>query len=46
MRTYNSSDAAQAAGATRIRRSKGNGRGFQKWMVPSAKNGDGVVCER
>ena len=48
MRTYNSCDAAQAAGATRIQGSKGNGRGFPKWMVPSARDGDGdgVVCER
>ena len=47
MRTYNSCDAAQAAGATRIQGSKGNGRGFPKWMVPSARDGDGdgVVCE-
>ena len=48
MRTYNSCDAAQAAGATRIQGSKGNGRGFPKWLVPSARDGDGdgVVCER
>ena len=48
VRTYNSCDAAQAAGATRIQGSKGNGRGFPKWMVPSARDGDGdgVVCER
>ena len=48
MRTYNSCDAAQAAGATRIQGSKGNGRGFPKWMVPSARDGDGdgVVCEK
>ena len=48
MRTYNPCDAAQAAGATRIQGSKGNGRGFPKWMVPSARDGDGdgVVCER
>ena len=46
--TYSSCDAAQAAGATRIQGSKGNGRGFPKWMVPSARDGDGdgVVCER
>ena len=48
MRTYNSCDAAQAAGETRVQGSKGNGRGFPKWMVPSARDGDGdgVVCER
>ena len=47
MRTYNSCDAAQAAGETRVQGSKGNGRGFPKWMVPSARDGDGdgVVCE-
>ena len=44
---YNSCDAAQAAGETRVQGSKGNGRGFPKWMVPSARDGDGdgVVCE-
>ena len=48
MRTYNSCDAAQAAGETRVQGSKGNGRGFPKWMVPRARDGDGdgVVCER
>ena len=47
MRTYNSCDAAQAAGETRAQGSKGNGRGFPKWMVPGARDGDGdgVVCE-
>ncbi len=44
---YNSCDAAQAAGETRVPGSKGNGRGFPKWMVPSARDGDGdgIVCE-
>ena len=46
---YNSCDAAQAAGETRVTGSKGQGRGFPKWMVPSARDGDGdgdgVVCE-
>ena len=39
--------AAQAAGETRIQESKGNGRGFPKWIVPSARNADrdGVVCD-
>ena len=48
MRSYDSCDAAQAAGETRVPGSKGNGRGFPKWMVPSARDGDGdgVVCER
>ena len=46
-RTYGSCDAAQAAGETRVQGSKGGGRGFPKWMVPSARDGDGdgVVCE-
>ena len=45
---YNSCDAAQAAGETHVQGSKGNGRGFPEWMVPSARDGDGdgVVCER
>ena len=47
-RTYASCDAAQAAGEPRIQGSKGGGRGFPSWMVPSARDGDGdgVVCER
>ena len=47
-RTYHSCDAAQAAGEPRIQGSKGGGRGFPKWMVPSARDGDGdgVVCEK
>lgn len=47
-RIYSSCDAAQAAGETRVQGSKGSGRGFPKWMVPSARDGDGddVVCER
>ena len=46
--TYASCEAAQAAGETRIRGIQGNGRGFPKPMVPSARDGDGdgVVCER
>ncbi len=45
---YISCDAAQAAGQTRVQGSKGSGRGFPKWMVPSARDGDGdgVVCEK
>ena len=48
MRTYNSCDAAQAAGETRAQGSKGSGRGFPKSMMPSARDGDGgeVVCEK
>ena len=45
-RTYSSCDAAQAVGETRVQGSKGAGRGFPKLMVPSARDGDGVVCER
>ena len=44
--SYSSCDAAQAAGETRVQGSKGGGHGFPKWMVPSAKDGDGIVCER
>ena len=44
-RTYSSCNAAQAAGETRVQGSKGGGRGFPKWMLPSARDGDGVVCE-
>lgn len=42
-----SCDAAQTAGDTRIQGSKGNGIGFPKWMVPSARDSDDdrVVCE-
>ena len=45
---YNSCDAAQAAGETRVQGSQGSGTGFPKDMVPSARDGDGdgVVCER
>ena len=48
MKSYSSCDAAQAAGETRVQGSQGGGRGFPKWMVPSARDGDGdgVVCER
>ena len=40
----NQSNAAHAAGETHIQGTKGNGRGFPKWIVPSAR--DGVVCEK
>ena len=48
VRTYANCDAAQAAGEPRVQGSKGDGRGFPKWMVPSTRDGDGdgVVCER
>ena len=48
VRTYISCDATQATGETRVQGSKGDGRGFPKWMVPSARDGDGdgVVCEK
>ena len=48
VRTYCSCDAASAAGERRIQGSEGDGRGFPKAMVPSARDGDGdgVVCER
>ena len=47
-RTYANCDAAEAAGERRIQGSKGGGKGFPKWMVPSARDGDGdgVVCEK
>ena len=47
-RTYANCDAAQGAGERRVRGIKGSGRGFPKWMVPSARDGDGdgVVCEK
>ena len=45
---YESCDAAQAAGESRVQGSRGSGHGFPKAMVPSARDGDGdgVVCER
>ena len=47
-KSYSSCDAAQAAGEPRVQGSKGGGRGFPKWMVPSARDGDGdgVVCDK
>ena len=46
-RTYATCDAAQSAGETRVQGSQGNGKGFPRAMVPSARDGDGdgVVCE-
>ena len=45
--TYESCEAALAAGEERVKGSIGNGRGFPAEMVPSARDGDGdgVVCE-
>ena len=46
-RTYSSYDDAQAAGERHVQGSKGDGKGFPKWMVLAARDGegDGVVCE-
>ena len=45
---YGSCEEAVEAGETRVQGSAGEGRGFPKEMVPSARDGDGdsVVCER
>ena len=45
---YDSCEEANAAGEERVQGSQGNGRGFPKAMVPSARDGDddGIVCER
>lgn len=45
---YESCEAAMDAGESRVRGSAGEGRGFPKEMVPSARDGDGdgIVCER
>ena len=43
---YAACEAAEAAGAPRIQGSNGSGRGFPQATVPSARDGDGVVCER
>ena len=45
---YTSCEEAASAGEERVQRSQGNGRGFPKAMVPSARDGDGdgIVCER
>ena len=44
---YGSCEEATEAGEQRVQGSKGEGRGFPKAMVPSARDGDGdgVVCE-
>ena len=43
---YGSCEEAEAAGEQRVQGSRGGGRGYPKAMVPSAWDGDGVVCER
>ena len=45
---YGSCEEAVEAGETRVQGSAGEGRGFPKELVPSARDGDGdgVVCER
>ncbi len=44
---YESCEAAQSAGESRIQGGQGSGQGFPQEMVPSARDGDadGVVCE-
>lgn len=46
--SYGSCDEAEAAGVERQVRSKGDGRGFARETVPSARDGDGdgIVCEQ
>ena len=45
---YASCEEAEEAGEARVQGSHGEGRGFPREMVPSARDGDGdgVVCER
>ena len=43
---YRSCEEAEAGGEERVQGSRGGGRGFPAEMVPSARDGDGVVCER
>ncbi len=46
--SYESCEAAAAAGEPRVMGSNGSGRGYPQEKVPSARDGDGdgVVCER
>ena len=46
--SYESCEAAEAAGEPRVIGSSGSGRGFPQERVPGARDGDrdGVVCER
>ena len=43
---YESCEEAAAAGEEQVQGSRGGGRGFPEAMVPSARDGDGIVCER
>ena len=45
---YGSCEEAAEAGVERVQGSQGEGRGFPKPVVPSARDGDadGIVCER
>ena len=43
---YGFCEEAVEAGESRMQGSVGGGKGFPKEMVPSAPDGDGVVCER
>ncbi len=45
---YESCEEAAGAGESRVQGSAGEGRGFPREMVPSARDGDGdgIVCER
>ena len=45
---YESCEAAEAAGESRVQGSMGAGRGFPQAMVSGSRygDGDGVVCER
>ena len=42
---YSSCEEATEAGEQRVQVNRGSGEGFPKAMVPSARDGDGVVCE-
>ena len=42
---YRSCDEAAAAGEQSVQGSQGGGRGYPKAIVPSARDGDGIVCE-
>ena len=45
---YGSCEEAEAAGETRVLGSEGDGHGFPKAKIPSARDGDGdgIVCEK
>ena len=43
---YRSCDDAAAAGEQRVQGNEGDGKGFPQGMAPSARDGDGVVCEQ